>query len=89
MNFFGFMPHDKTFGLCPRENEFMPPYKRFGSTFVGFAPREEKTSCIFINFLPLVKGKRLCAFQEFFGLCLKAKVFMPHSKFFGTVQREN
>jgi len=27
MNFFCFMPHYKTFGLCPKENEFKPPYK--------------------------------------------------------------
>jgi hypothetical protein len=67
------MPHYKTFGLCPKENEFMPAYKIFGSTFVGFAQREEKTSCIFIKFLPLAKGKRLCAFQEFFWLFPKGK----------------
>ncbi len=75
MNFFCFMPHYKTFGLCPKENEFKPPYKFFGSTFVGFAQREGKTSCIFINFLPLAKGKWLCAFEEIFWLCPKGKRF--------------
>jgi len=57
------------------------------------AGKREMTMCLRRNFLALSKGKKIsCILIKVLlyicWLCTKAKVFMSHSKFFGTVQRE-
>jgi hypothetical protein len=60
-----------------------------GSPFVGFAQWIFFASCLIMKLLGSAQRKMSSRRSTFAGSAQRQKVFMPHSKCFGTVQMEN